>query len=358
MSPGSFLQEPARWLRAITKYRGTTAGSPNFGYDFCVDRIAAEQRQGLDLSSWDIAYNGSEPVKARTLERFITAFAPHGFGRAAFYPCYGMAEATLLVAGGAKSAEPILRAHEPAAANEAPEQADGPAVQMPAVQMPAGQKIVGCGSTDQNHRIVIVDPVARCEVPDGQQGEIWIAGPSISPGYWNRPEETAEAFDLPLAGMAPWRFMRTGDLGLRAEGQLFVTGRIKELIIVRGRNHYPHDIEETAQGSHAALRLGAGAAFAVEAADTPRLVVVNEIARQFLRAPPIPEIVGRVREAVSREHGLQVAAVVLIKTGALPKTSSGKIQRGLCRARFLAGTLPVVGEDRIGGMRAQKGLLF
>jgi acyl-CoA synthetase (AMP-forming)/AMP-acid ligase II len=335
MSPASFLQEPSRWLRAITRYRGTTAGGPNFGYDFCIDRIGAEQRQSLELSSWDIAYNGSEPVKARTLNRFIEAFAPHGFSRSAFYPCYGMAEATLLVSGGAKSAEPFMRDYRPAAAaKDEPEPA---------------RTIVGCGSTAPDHRIVIVDPLARRPVPEGQTGEIWIAGPSISPGYWNRPEETAEAFDLSLEGLEPWRFMRTGDLGLLDGGHLFVTGRIKELIIIRGRNHYPHDIEETAQGSHAALRPGSGAAFAVEGTDSPRLVVVNEIARQFLREPPISEIVHRVRAAVSREHGLQVAAVVLIKTGAIPKTSSGKIQRGLCRTRFLAGTLPVVGEDRIGG---------
>ena len=335
MSPASFLQEPSRWLRAITRYRGTTAGGPNFGYDFCVDRVGADQRRSLDLSSWDIAYNGSEPVKARTLNRFIEAFAPHGFSRSAFYPCYGMAEATLLVSGGAKSAEPFMRDHQPdSGAADAPEPA---------------RAIVGCGATDSDHRIVIVDPETLQPAPDGQTGEIWLAGPSISPGYWNRPEETAETFGLSLEGHEPWRFMRTGDLGLLDGGHLFVTGRIKELIIIRGRNHYPHDIEETAQGSHPALRLGGGAAFAVEGTDIPRIVLVNEIARQYLREPPVAAIAAQVRAAVSREHGLQVAAVVLIKPGAIPKTSSGKIQRALCRARFLAGALPVVGEDRVGG---------
>ncbi|MBS0558859.1 MAG: fatty acyl-AMP ligase [Proteobacteria bacterium] len=335
MSPASFLQEPSRWLRAITRYRGTTAGSPNFGYDFCVDRIGAEQRQSLDLSTWDIAYNGSEPVKARTLARFTEAFAPHGFSPAAFYPCYGMAEATLLVSGGAKSAEPFTREYQ--------------AAPLPGGAPEPARTIVGCGTTSAEHRIVIVDPETLKPAPDGQTGEIWLAGPSISPGYWNRPEETAEAFGLTLDGMEPWRFMRTGDLGLMDSGHLFVTGRIKELIIVRGRNHYPHDIEETAQGSHPALRLGGGAAFAVEGGEIPRIVLVNEIARQYLREPPVAEIAARVRAAVSREHGLQVAAVVLIKPGAIPKTSSGKIQRGLCRTRFLAGTLAAVAEDRIGG---------
>lgn len=341
MSPVAFLQEPCRWLRALSRYGGTTAGAPNFAYDLCVDRTSDEQRAGLDLSTWELAYNGSEPVGARTLERFVEAFEPYGFRKEAFYPCYGMAEATLLISGGSKAAPPVLRRFDEAAPKRA-ERGPGSAAES------GGKMIVGCGKTGHDQKLLIFNPETLRPLPDGQVGEIWLAGASVSPGYWNRPRETRETFGACPAGTTEANFLRTGDLGFIAEGEIFVTGRIKDMMIVRGQNHYPQDIEQTAQSSHPALRPNCGAAFLVEGAEQNLLVIVQDVARRFLREPPVGEIAGAVRAAVAKEHGLHVAAVVLLKTGALPKTSSGKIQRSLCRSEYLAGNLPVVGEDRHG----------
>jgi acyl-CoA synthetase (AMP-forming)/AMP-acid ligase II len=335
MPPVAFLQEPSRWLRAITRYKATTAGGPNFGYDFCVDRTGLEQRQSLDLSSWDIAYNGSEPVRARTLERFVNAFEPCGFRATSFYPTYGMAEATLLISGGEKNVEPVIRRFDVMPSPGSNDQ-------------PSKKLIVSCGRTGPEHKVVIVDPDTQRPLTDSQVGEIWLTGPSVSPGYWNLREQSAEIFNRRLTGAGDESFMRTGDLGFLEDGELYVTGRMKDLIIVRGRNHYPQDIEETAQTSHPALRLGFGAAFVVEDDANERLVLVNEVRRQYLRKLALSEIAGEVRAAVVREHGLRVAGVVLLKTASVPKTSSGKIQRGLCKARFLNGTLDVVGHDGYG----------
>jgi acyl-CoA synthetase (AMP-forming)/AMP-acid ligase II len=330
MPPVAFLEEPVRWLRAITRYRGTTAGAPNFAYDLCVDRIRPDQREGLDLSSWDVAYNGSEPVRASTLERFSRSFASSGFRPEAFYPCYGMAEATLLVAGPDKAARPRLRAEtaEPGAA--------------PLLR-------VGCGRTGLGQKLRIVDPETRCEVAPGAAGEIWLSGGSVAQGYWRRPEQTEAHFGATLAEAGDGRrYLRTGDLGLIADGELFVTGRIKDVMIVRGKNHYPQDVEATAQASHPALRADCAAAFLVEQGERERLVLLHEILHWALRAPPLKEIAGAVRAAVSRGHGLHVAAVVLLRPGSVLKTSSGKIRRHACRDSYLHGKLDVIGEDRHG----------
>lgn len=340
MSPGAFLQEPSRWLQAITRYRATTAGGPNFGYDLCVDRTTAEQRQSLDLSTWDIAYNGSEPVRARTLDRFAEAFGQFGFRRRSFYPTYGMAEATLLISGGIKAAEPVIRPLHNSLSSL--NMGDSSPVQ----QTP--KMVVGCGGIGPGDRLVIVDPVTKRPLPDGETGEIWFAGPSVSPGYWNRHQQSVATFNVCLAGTHDACFMRTGDLGFMEHGELFVTGRINDLIIVRGLNHYPEDIEETAQASHPALRTGFGAAFEIDIEEAQRLVFVNEVRRQCLCKLPLTEIAGNVRAAVVKEHGLQVAAVILLRTATIPKTSSGKIQRNLCRSLLLAGLLDVVGESWYG----------
>ncbi len=342
MSPAAFLEEPVRWLRAMTRYRGTTAGAPNFAYDFCVDRIPAADRADLDLRSWDIAYNGSEPVRARTLDRFAAAFAPFGFRKSAFYPCYGMAESTLLIAGPAKATAPARHLLE--TAGQAP------------------RSLVGCGVTAEGHDILIVNPDTCQPMPDGTVGEIWFAGPSVAQGYWNRPAETAATFCASPADRSDPRWLRTGDLGFiapantagaSASPELFVTGRIKDVMILRGRNHYPQDIETTAQASHAGLRPDCGAAFLIEETteggkDRQAVILVHEVSHAVLRDPPLAEIAGAVRAAVSREHGLHIAAVVLLKPGALPKTTSGKIQRRLSKSRYIAGDLPVLAQDRHG----------
>ena len=328
MSPGAFLQDPIRWLRAVDTYRGTTAGAPNFAFDLCVDRTRPEDRAALDLSSWSIAYNGSEPVRAATAERFVATFAAQGFRAEACYPCYGMAEATLLIAGCDKAALPTTRQVQ-----------DG--------DDPEPRTLVACGVTSTDHALAIVDPDTFEERPDGDVGEIWFSGGSVAVGYWNQPELSARDFGQSIAGQTDGRaWMRTGDLGFKADGQIYITGRIKDVIIVRGRNHYPQDIEATVQACHRGLKPHGGAAFVVdEEGGRQRLVVVHEVVFSALRNPPVAEMAAAIRKAVTRAHGLHVAGVVLIKTAAIPKTSSGKIQRRRCRQLYLDGTLRVIGED-------------
>ncbi len=331
MSPGAFLQKPWRWLNAISRYGGTTSGGPNFAYDLCVDRVPEPERTGLSLDTWQVAFNGSEPVRASTLERFTRAYAPHGFRPEAFYPCYGLAEATLLVAGGKKSDPPVV--------STAPDSESGDSDDSAGARL-----LVGCGRAEPEQQIRIVDPDGGSILSEREVGEIWIAGPSVASGYWNRPLESEATFGGRLPAMKE-RFLRTGDLGFIADGELYVTGRLKEVLIVRGRNHYPQDIEQTAEASHPALRPGCGAAFLAGENGSERLVLVQELQKKYLRDPPLKEIARCLREAVALEHGLQLAVVVLLKTGTLPKTSSGKIQRRLCRARYLEGRLAAVASD-------------
>ncbi len=322
MPPGAFLQDPARWLRAVDRWRAHTSGGPNFAFDLCVDRVPPEKRAGLDLSCWRMAFNGSEPVRAATLERFAAAYAPHGLSRGALYPCYGMAEVTLFATGGPKGRGPLIA--------------------------PATPPAVGCGGPAPGHRVLIADPESGTPRAEGEEGEIWLSGPSLARGYWGRGRESVRVFRARAPGVAG-RWLRTGDLGRLAAGELFVTGRIKDVMIVRGRNHYPQDVEAAAQAAHPALRPDGGAAFMAARADGRKaLVVVQELHRAHVRAPDVAAIAGAVRAAAAGAHGLHVAAVVLIRTGALPRTSSGKIRRAETRARYLHGALAVVAEDRHG----------
>ncbi|HZG51912.1 MAG TPA: AMP-binding protein, partial [Pyrinomonadaceae bacterium] len=341
MSPVTFLQKPLNWLEAITRYRAATSGGPNFAYDLCVRRITPEQREGLDLSSWTTAFNGAEPVRHATLERFARTFEPHGFRRQALYPCYGLAEATLFVSGGTRASEPAtLRVKTAALERHRVEPCDD-------VEADETSRIlVSSGHAAEGQRIVVVEPETCVPCVEGRVGEIWVSGASVAQGYWNRPEETERAFGARLDGADGETFLRTGDLGFQLGGELFVTGRLKDLIIVRGRNHYPQDIELTVERSHSSLRPGCGAAFSVEAGGEERLVVVQEVDRQ--RPSPPDEIFARVRQAVAEEHELQPYAVCLIKTGSIPKTSSGKIQRQSCRAAFLDGALDALAIWRAG----------
>jgi len=338
MSPVAFLQRPLRWLQAISRYKATTSGGPNFAYELCVSKITNEQRETLDLSSWDVAFNGAEPVRAETLERFATAFEPYGFRREAFYPCYGMAETTLLVSGGLKAALPVLTTVQ------------GDALEQNQVVSASGENdevrtLVGCGQTLLEQQIVIAHPdtLTRCQPPF--VGEIWVSGNSVAQGYWNRPEETQTTFQAYLADTGEGPFLRTGDLGFLQEGELFVTGRLKDLIIIRGRNHYPQDIELTVEQSHPVLQQGCTAAFSVEVNGQERLVVACEVERTSRRNLDVDEVVGAIRKAVLEQHDLEVYGVLLLKTGTVPKTSSGKIQRHGCKAGFLAESLSVVGSS-------------
>jgi acyl-CoA synthetase (AMP-forming)/AMP-acid ligase II len=353
MSPIAFLQSPKRWLAAITRFRATTSGGPNFAYDLCVRKIAPADRADLDLASWDLAFNGAEPVRPETMARFAEAFAGSGFKTRAFFPCYGLAEATLFVAGG--SAAGTERAAPRIAAFDRAQLEAGAARPLPASD-PAGRTLVSCGRAWLGQELAIVDPATFARCPDGQIGEVWLRGASVAQGYWKRPEATAETFDGRLAGdpaearTAP--FLRTGDLGFVDGGELFVTGRLKDLIIIRGRNLYPQDIELTVERSHPALRPGCGAAFSIELGDEERLVVVQELERNATDTPPPVESVeaigDAVRRAVAEEHEAQVQQVVLLRAGSIPKTSSGKIQRRACRAALLAGKLDVQGVSALG----------
>lgn len=343
MSPVEFLQKPIRWLQAISHYKATTSGGPNFAYDLCIRKVTPEQLATLDLSSWEVAFTGAEPVRAETLEQFASTFAPCGFRKEAFYPCYGMAETTLIVTGGEKTALPITCNVEKAALEQ------NQIVKQHESQRDT-QTIVGCGQSPSDQKVVIVDPQSLRMCAPEQVGEIWVAGPSIAQGYWNQPEETEKTFCAYLAdpgvsdSPTSVPYLRTGDLGFLQDGELFITGRLKDVIIVRGQNHYPQDIELTVEKSHPSLRVGCGAAFAVDFKNYERLVIVQEVERSYLRKLNVQEVIAQLRQAVTAHHGLEVFATVLVKTGSIPKTSSGKIRRQACRSAFLSGNLEVV-ED-------------
>jgi len=313
MSPAAFLQRPARWLEAITRYRATNSGGPNFAYELCVRKVTGEAREALELSSWRVAYNGSEPVRAETLERFVDAFGPRGFRRRALHPVYGLAEATLIVSGMRAKPEPTV------------------------LVMDSGARAVGAGTTACGVEVRIADPATGEERPDGGVGEIWLRSPSVADGYWGRPEETARTFHARLAdGDGP--FLRTGDLGFLHQGELFVAGRLKDLIIVRGRNHHPQDIERTVEGVHAALRPGCSAAFAVTREGEEQLAVVAEVNAGRCERP-LEVLGGEIRAAIAREHGVAPGVLWLVAPHTVPKTSSGKIQRRACRELMEGGAL-------------------
>lgn len=324
MSPAAFLQRPARWLRAISRAGATISGGPNFAYDLCARKITPDELDGVDLSGLEVMFTGAETVSPDTLRRFAQAFGPWGFRAESYLPCYGLAEASLIVSGGRLSAG-SLRRHLSAAGT-----ADATA------------RFVSCGPPIDGHRTVVVDPARRTPCAPGEAGEIWLAGPSVAAGYWNRPRESARTFAATLAdGQGP--FLRTGDLGFVRDGELHPTARLKDLIVIRGRNIYPQDVERTVDRCHPALRPGAGAAFGVPVGGAERLVVVQEAGEG---STPPDEVAATVRTAVSAAHGVTPYAVTLIAPRSIPKTSSGKIQRGRAREAFLAGTLSVLAEFR------------
>jgi acyl-CoA synthetase (AMP-forming)/AMP-acid ligase II len=340
MAPNAFTQRPLRWLRTISHYRAEVAASPNFGYDLCVSRYRADQMEGVDLSSWKIAANGAEPVHAETIKRFVDTFAAHGFNPDTVFPAYGMAEATLLISGGRRGDGHITRAVSRSAlqAHSATEAADEADVQM----------LVGCGRALAGEQIAIVDPDSRTPLPTGHVGEVWVNGPNVARAYWRNEEATNTGLNAQMAGAddaAIW--LRTGDLGFLDEtGELFITGRIKDLIIIRGINHYPQDIEHTVQTQHPALRQNCGAAFSVlDEHDDEMLVVVQEVERTERNRIDAAEMKGLIREAVSDQHELFARHIVLILPGGLPKTTSGKIQRSLARKLWLERHFEDLGAD-------------
>ena len=335
LAPVTFIQRPLRWLRAIHHYGAEVAGGPNFAFDLCVQRFRADQVKDLDLSCWKVAINGAEPVRADTIERFTATFRPYGFDPRATNPLYGMAEATLLISGAPRGSGPIIRAvsrdafqrHELA----------------PAASADDAHRVVGCGRNLVGERIAIVDPETRQRLGPDHIGEVWVGGPHICKGYWRNPEATASTFEARIeAEDEPW--LRTGDLGFMDEaGELFITGRIKDLIIVRGINYYPQDIENTVYDSHPALRRNCGAAFSVLTQENQeKVVLVQEVERTHRRDIEIEEIFACIREAVANEHEIALDSIVLIRPGSIPKTTSGKIQRNAARRMWLQNSFETI----------------
>jgi acyl-CoA synthetase (AMP-forming)/AMP-acid ligase II len=319
MPPAAFLQRPVRWLAAISRFKATTSGGPNFAYDLCARTISAQDRTTFDLSSWEIAFNGSEPVSASTFERFAQAFAPCGFRTEAFYPCYGLAEATLIVTGGTKLCAPVI-GRGPSGGSEG----NG-----------AGTA-VSCGHARGDGKVIIVDPERLTRCAGGAVGEIWISSGSVALGYWGNVEETQRVFNARTNGHEDGPFLRTGDLGFLREGQLFITGRLKDVINIRGIKHHPEDIERTVLESHPALRPVGAAAFSVQIDGQEQLVILQELERSQRDADP-QAVISSIREAVVEHHEIEAYAIVLLRPGQVHRTSSGKVQRFACRQEYRDG---------------------
>lgn len=339
MPPEAFIERPIRWLEALSRHRGTITAAPNFAYELCIEHSSAEERTALDLSNWSTAMCGAEPVRIATLQRFTTAFAPAGFRPEAFKPVYGLAEATLLVSGSPDWAVPVMRHVDAVALREH-------RVMGVAPEHPEAALFVGCGRPQHSHEIVIVDPETRRPCAADHVGEIWVAGASVAQCYWGKPAETQETFSAFLAGTDHGPFLRTGDLGFQLDGELFVAGRLKDLIVIRGRNHYPEDIEVTTQDSHPALLRGRGVAFSItpQSSSAEELVVVQEIDRNRSREVDTGEVIAAIRTAVTEHHQVKPYAVVLVEPSRIPTTSSGKIRRSRCRQRFIDGELEVLAQ--------------
>jgi amino acid adenylation domain-containing protein len=335
MPPVAFLTNPLRWLKGISDYRATVSGGPNFAYELCARKVTDEEKATLDLSSWEVAFTGAEPIWAETLDRFAEIFGPRGFRREAFFPCYGLAESTLMVTGSRKEDLPAVISLQKSALKE------GRVVEAQPND-PKGQRFVGCGRPALGQSVVIADPQSLRRCAADEIGEIWTAGPSVAQGYWDLPEETEQVFCARLAdGSGP--YLRTGDLGFLHADELFVTGRIKDVLIIEGRNHYPQDIEASVEKAHRAVRAGCVAAFSAEIDGQERLIVAAELEREFRRGDPAP-VLAAIRQAVAGQHGLYTHAVVLLRTGTIPMTSSGKVQRYACRDAFHDGTFEEIGR--------------
>lgn len=335
VTPQDFLRDPLIWLRLITDYGGNVCGAPDFAYSLCARRATAEAVAELDLSTWRLAWNGAEPILPRTLDRFSETFAEAGFRREVFYPCFGMAEATLMVSG---RQAPVVRRFARSGLER------GLAIEATGEQK--ASLLAGSGRPDHGQHVEIVEPDTCAALGPGAVGEVWITGPSVTAGYWRQPEVSEATFDARIDGDDPRGYLRTGDAGFLLDGELFINGRLKDLIVIRGANVFPQDVELSVEATDPVLRAGRGAVFGITDGGAERLVVVHEL-REAGDDIDLDDLARRVRDAVGRDHGLVPAAVVLIGAGSLPKTSSGKVQRSTTRARYLAGELPVVIEHRV-----------
>ena len=342
MAPVDFLRRPRAWLEAMTEYRATITGAPNFAYDLCVDKVGPDDRAGLDFSHWRNAINGAEPISARTIDRFVKAFGPHGYRRGTFFPCYGLAEATLMISGSPSGDAPVIRSMDQVALKEdrvlLKEDEDPP---------PAGcKRAVSSGNVIAEHEVVVVDPDQGTPVGPGRVGEIWFGGPSVGIGYWNDPEGSEATFENRIKG-SDSRFLRTGDSGCLVDGELYLTGRIKDLIIIRGRNYWPNDLEETTLESSDVLQVGCIAAFSDPTEDDEQLVIAAEVRRECRKSVDGPAVAGSIREAVSLVHGVNASTIVLLPPGSIPRTTSGKVRRRECIRRFQESLWEPIESDRI-----------
>ncbi len=336
MPPEVFLQKPVRWLQTISRFKNVTSGGPGFAYELCVSKIPAEERKGLHLENWICAGIGASPAHPGTLDRFAAGFRDCGFRRQAFYNGYGLAEATLMVTDSEKFKEPRILRMQKASLER------NDVVVDPPEDVPASH-IVSCGKAPSGEKIVIVDAESCAALPAGKVGEIWVSGPNITQGYWNNPAETDSTFRAFLKDSGDGPFLRTGDLGFFHEGELFVTGRLKDVIIIRGRNLYPEDIELTVERCHKGLRPGCTVAFSVEDEFDEGLVIVQEVRTSHQTG--LVEIVDAIRRAVLLEHDVTAHTIVLVQERSIPKTSSGKLQRPACRTAFLSGSLEVLEQN-------------
>ncbi len=335
MSPMAFLEKPLRWLKAITEYHAHTSGAPNFAFDLCVQKISTEEKAQLDLSSWKLAFNGSEPIRAETLDRFAEAFACCGFQPEAFYPCYGLAEATLLATGGEKALSPITKSYSKASLEQhvvSPGLSDNDEC----------RKLVSCGCVGNDHHIRIVDPDTLVVRETNRVGEIQVSGSSITKGYWRNSIATTESF---IQDDNNIRWLRTGDLGFIDSGELYVCGRMKDLIIVRGRNYYPQDIECVAESAVDCLNQSCSAAFGVETREGEKLILLAEVKRSYIKQNDFSSEFSAIRSCLVEECGIQAHAIVFVKPGTILKTSSGKIRRSENKKLFERNELEAIAAD-------------
>lgn len=336
LSPISFLTRPIHWLRAISNYRGRINGGPNFAYAVCTERIRPEECEGLDLSCWELAFNGAEPVRADVLKRFTRKFAPYGFQHSTHYPCYGMAETTLIVTGSDRRSEPVTGTFVRTELEQR-------RVVQSTNPSPTDRQLVSSGKPVPGTEVLIVDPDTCRILPDDQIGEIWINGPSVGQGYWQKPSESEATFHAQLAVDNGKNYLRTGDLGFFDQGNLFVAGRLKDMIIVHGINRYPQDFEATVENVSPRLRAAGAVAFAIERNEREQLIIVCEVERDRTNTQ-WGDLINSIRSRIMEEHELPPDAIVLVRANSVPKTSSGKVQRHACREQFLQDKLLVVAQ--------------
>ncbi|WP_160498279.1 AMP-binding protein, partial [Paenibacillus dendrobii] len=338
MAPVDFLQSPYQWLKAISDKQATVSGGPNFAYDLCVESITDQQMESLDLTSWSLAFNGAEPIRTGTLKRFSDKFSACGFKQSTYYPCYGLAESVLLVTGGEVGKGAVMGQFSKKALGDH------------RVQVPENPEdcsvLVSSGKNMAGQELRIVHPQSSAICGEDEIGEVWVASSSVADGYWNNQEASEQSFGRTLPN-DPCSYLATGDLGFICDGELYITGRKKDLLIIHGINYYPQDIEAAAEQSHPSLRLGHSAAFSVDVNHQEQLVIVHEVERRFRKSLEVSEVADAIRTRIAGDFSLQTYAVILLNPGRIPKTSSGKIQRHLCKKEFLEGTLDAIGDSYI-----------